>query len=87
MEEELDVNRRELVNAHRVNYLVNNSDKPLNPKPSLSGNEKSTVWIYDPASGSINKREAPSPLVMQPYTSLFVVEESQSHDPSQGQTK
>jgi hypothetical protein len=61
-------------NASRVNYLVNNSAKPIAAKLSLAGRDKSTVWNYDPAGGTINTREVPAPLVMPPYTSVCVVE-------------
>ena len=61
-------------NAQRVNYLVNNSDQPIAPKLSLAGKDKGTVWIYEPADGTINTREVPASLAMQPYRSVFVVE-------------
>jgi len=61
-------------NTHRVNYLVNNSDKPMAPKLSLAGKDKGTVWIYEPAGGTINALDVPTSLAMPPYTSVFVVE-------------
>ena len=60
--------------AQRVNYLVNNSDKPVAPKISLAGKDKGTVWIYEPAGGTINTLDVPASLAMPPYTSVFVVE-------------
>lgn len=60
--------------GHRVNLVVNNQDAEAAPVLRLEGQARGTVWVYDPSSGAIARREVPGALELAPYGALFVVE-------------
>lgn len=65
---------RWLQQGRRVNFVVNAAYEPLTAALRLEGQPGGTLWVYDPADGSIATREATGSLTLAPNSSLFLIE-------------
>jgi len=65
---------RYLRDGHPVSVVVNNQDAEAAPGLRLEGAAAGAVWVYDPATGAIARREVPCALQLAPYSAVFVVE-------------
>ena len=66
---------RWLQQGHRVNFVVNSAYEPVSANLRLEGQPDGTLWVYDPADGSIAAREAQGALTLEPNSSLFLIEQ------------
>lgn len=66
---------RWLQHGRRVNFVVNAAYEPLTATLRLEGQPNGTLWVYDPADGSIATREASGSLTLEPNSSVFLIEQ------------
>jgi hypothetical protein len=55
--------------------VVNAAYSPLSATIRLEGKPSGTLWVYNPADGSIAVREASGSLTLEGNTSLFLIEQ------------
>ena len=61
--------------GRQINYVVNNSDETLSPTLHLEGKASGSVQIYNPADGSMTPLALPGAVTLNPFSSVFLVEE------------
>ncbi|MEI8388104.1 MAG: hypothetical protein WCG76_10910, partial [Verrucomicrobiota bacterium] len=61
--------------GRRINYVVNNSGETLSPTFRLEGKTSGRVQIYNPADGSMTPLSLPGAVTLNPFSSVFLVEE------------
>ena len=66
---------RWLQRGRRVNFVVNAAYEPLTATLRLEGQPDGTLWVYDPADGSIATRKAAGSLTLEPNSSVFLIEQ------------
>jgi hypothetical protein len=66
---------RWLQRGRRVNFVVNAAYEPLTATLRLEGQPDGTLWVYDPADGSIATRKASGSLTLEPNSSVFLIEQ------------
>lgn len=66
---------RWLQQGRRVNFVVNAAYEPLTATLRLDSQPDGTLWVYDPADGSIATREASGSLTLEPNSSVFLIEQ------------
>jgi len=65
---------RWLQQGQRMNFVFNSAYEPAIANLRLEGQPGGQLWVYNPADGSIARREAAGSLTLEPNSSLFLIE-------------